>query len=137
MDLFDFFSCSEPFDDKLGSSPAFVSFEKRYKDKKGLGYFTDEEEKKEKPASQTRKYEREKIAFIIQDTDYFAEKRTIESMAKDFARDHGIILKSGRIYNLLAPYVGIQLENRKTTKKTLKGEESKKDVFEYIKKPYA
>lgn len=58
-------------------------------------------------------------------------------MVKDFASDYRLILKSSRIYQLLAPYVGKQLEKRKTTKKTLKGVESKKAVFEYIKKPSA
>src|SRR5690606_313903 len=133
IDLVQFFSFTEPFDDELSNAPSFVNFKKRYIGK-GLGYFTEEGEK-QKPASQTRKYEREKIAYIIQYTDYLAEKRTTESMVKDFASDYGLILKSGRIYQLLAPYVDKQLEKRKTTKRTLKGEESKKEVFEYIKKP--
>ncbi|MFC3196495.1 hypothetical protein ACFOET_02590 [Parapedobacter deserti] len=79
------------------------------------------EETPRKPTERPRKYER--------DTEHL-----VEQMIADFAKDHNLILESGRLYELLAKYVDKELEKRETTKKTKGGKVSKKKVFAYVRK---
>ncbi|WP_268225316.1 hypothetical protein [Sinomicrobium oceani] len=132
IELHDYLNFEKPLPEDLIEHPKLTGFYKQYKGKR-KGYFV-EEGKNEKRASQTRKYEREKIKYIINQTDYFAKPRIIANMVEDFANEYKLILKSNRIYQLLTPYVGEQLVKIETTKKTKNGNVSKKKVFKYLGK---
>ncbi len=133
IDLSHFFAFNNSLPANLKNQPTIKTFYKKYEGK-GLGYFRSEEGAPQKPAEQTRKYERDAIAHIVLKTNYFDAEHLVGQMITDFAGDHNLILESGRLYELLAKYVGKELEKRETTKKTKEGKVSKKKVFAYVRK---
>ncbi len=116
IDLSHFFAFDNSLPANLKNQPTIKAFYKKYEGK-GLGYFRSEEEVPQKPAEQTRKYERDTIAHIVLKTNYFDTAHLVGQMITDFARDHNLILESGRLYELLAKYVDKELEKIETTKR--------------------
>jgi|GEM_PF-365316 len=96
-------------------------------------YFTAFAKPAEKASPETNKYVREKVAAITLQTDYFETGKTIEQIKKDFAKEFGLKLESGRLYELLAKYVGNELKKKPVIKNKADGEISKRKIYQYIK----
>ncbi|MFD2597218.1 hypothetical protein [Sphingobacterium griseoflavum] len=99
---------------------------------KKMGYFKEEKDAFiAKPKSKGHKREREYIAYIVKQTEYFSTPRTIAQMIADFERDHNLKLESGRLYELLKKYIGSDLERVVSIKTNQDGLQSKRQIYLY------
>ena len=86
-----------------------------------------------KPTTQGKKRERDYIAYIIYQTDYFDTPKSIAQMAIDFKADHELDLESGRLYELLRKYVNNELHTDLIFPLNADGSVSKRSVQTYQK----
>jgi len=99
---------------------------------KRKGYFKEEKDAFiAKPKSTGAKREREAVAYVVKQTDYFAEGKSIAQMIPDFNNEYDLQLESGRLYELLKKYVGKELDRVASRKTNQEGLASKRQVFLY------
>ncbi|TDS13755.1 hypothetical protein [Sphingobacterium paludis] len=98
------------------------------------GYFKEEEELfLAKPQSTGTKREREYVAYIVLQTDYFEQERSIAQMLVDFRGEFDLHLESGRLHELLKKYLGRHLARKTSLSKKLDGSLSKRSIFLYYR----
>ncbi|MFD2966772.1 hypothetical protein [Sphingobacterium bambusae] len=102
---------------------------------KRKGYFKEEKDAFiAKPKSTGPKRERESVAYVVKQTDYFAEGKSIAQMISDFNKEYDLQLESGRLYDLLKKYLGKELDRVASAKTNQDGLTSKREVFLYYRR---
>lgn len=79
------------------------------------------------------KDDKDRLKYIVRETNYFYSGRLTNEMVEDFKNEYGVEFESGRLSQMLKSHLDI-LDKVPSVKLNKDGTPSKKQVFKYVKK---